>query len=503
MWWPAAALSVGVVALARGRERVLLTVVVLLVSAMANAAGGRPPVAAVAFGVASAAETWVVVWLFTRRTGGTVRFDAVEDGLRLLVCSVLGAGLAGVLAAVTAGPLRGVDPVTTFRSVAFSHAAALIVMTPLLLLRRPQARAPGGRLEAAAQWTGSAVLAAAAFWPGQTLPLTFLPLTTLVWGATRLGSRTAAAQLVLLAVGASRAALVGGGPMAAVAEGTAGLAVSVTQLFLVSYGIVLVPLAMAVQQRREQDVRLRASKELFRTSFDEALVGMLVLGADVPGEPPTRVVRCNPVAARMLATTVTDLVGSSWPDRVDPADVPALRRALEGVVHADPGGWRGELLHRVDGEARWMETSVVSLPGWDDAPLLSVQLADVTARRTAEQGPRDLALNDPLTRLPNRLLLTDRVEQALREGLRGGGGVALLFCDLDDFKNVNDSAGHELLVGVAAGSRTRSGSATRSPGSAATSSSCCAPASRTRASPCRRPAAPWTRCCVTPTPRCT
>ncbi len=81
-------------------------------------------------------------------------------------------------------------------------------------------------------------------------------------------------------------------------------------------------------------------------------------------------------------------------------------------------------------------------------PLLAVQKAAQMSREQEYQ-----ALHDPLTGLPNRLLLSDRIEQALARSDRAGGGVVVMFLDLDLFKVVNDSLGHHagdaLLVEVA------------------------------------------------------
>lgn len=82
-------------------------------------------------------------------------------------------------------------------------------------------------------------------------------------------------------------------------------------------------------------------------------------------------------------------------------------------------------------------------------PLLAVQKAAEMSRMQEHQ-----ALHDPLTGLPNRLLLTDRIEQALARSARSGTDVVVMFLDLDLFKVVNDSLGHHagdaLLVEVAA-----------------------------------------------------
>jgi diguanylate cyclase (GGDEF)-like protein/PAS domain S-box-containing protein len=78
---------------------------------------------------------------------------------------------------------------------------------------------------------------------------------------------------------------------------------------------------------------------------------------------------------------------------------------------------------------------------------------DITERREAERRIRDLAFYDVLTRLANRRLLEDRLEQALSKSQRSGCFGALLFLDLDSFKPLNDAHGHEvgdlLLIEVA------------------------------------------------------
>ncbi len=68
--------------------------------------------------------------------------------------------------------------------------------------------------------------------------------------------------------------------------------------------------------------------------------------------------------------------------------------------------------------------------------------SDITERKQAEQKVEFLAYHDPLTGLPNRLLLEDRLQQAITQAERSRNGLALVFLDLDNFKKINDSLGH-------------------------------------------------------------
>jgi diguanylate cyclase (GGDEF)-like protein len=130
---------------------------------------------------------------------------------------------------------------------------------------------------------------------------------------------------------------------------------------------------------------------------------------------------------------------------VDPAE---LEQLLETALSASGGGQEFEVA-LLDGGA--LAISVNTLRDTDGAHLLCMRDAsgELQTRRALEHR----ALHDPLTNLPNRALLRDRLAVALARRVRQGTAVGVIFIDLDDFKSVNDEYGHavgdELLVSVA------------------------------------------------------
>jgi diguanylate cyclase (GGDEF)-like protein/PAS domain S-box-containing protein len=134
-----------------------------------------------------------------------------------------------------------------------------------------------------------------------------------------------------------------------------------------------------------------------------------------------------------------------------------LATHVEPIISAalEHGIGRGEVTRlRRDG-TQFPARITLSLLKDDEGTLIGRVLCvqDITEQRQLEEELRQAALYDPLTRLPNRRLLRDRVEHALVLRSRGRTAVAALFVDLDSFKHVNDTYGHdvgdEVLVEIA------------------------------------------------------
>jgi diguanylate cyclase (GGDEF)-like protein/PAS domain S-box-containing protein len=117
--------------------------------------------------------------------------------------------------------------------------------------------------------------------------------------------------------------------------------------------------------------------------------------------------------------------------------------------------WRGDIVNRHK-DGRLYTVCQTVTPMRDDTGEVSYLIAvheDITARKEAEEHVRRLAQRDMLTNLPNRSLFHERLGESMDRADRVGKGIALLFLDLDDFKDINDTLGHSmgdnLLVAVA------------------------------------------------------
>ncbi len=112
---------------------------------------------------------------------------------------------------------------------------------------------------------------------------------------------------------------------------------------------------------------------------------------------------------------------------------------------AHTGKWQGEIWNRhKDGNVfpEWLTiTAVRSAEGMVTHYVAA--FSDISQKKAAESLIKNLAFYDPLTELPNRRLLLDRLEQALTSGARHKKVGALLFIDMDNFKNINDTLGHQ------------------------------------------------------------
>ena len=134
----------------------------------------------------------------------------------------------------------------------------------------------------------------------------------------------------------------------------------------------------------------------------------------------------------------------AWADLMHPDDVDSVIRAVEHATAARrPFSVRYRIIHR-SGSVRWVhERGEATFDEQDQAQFIEGFIWDVSEQQAADERLQWTALHDGLTRLPNRVLFQQRVEEAFARAAREDGQVGILLIDLDDFKMINDTLGHD------------------------------------------------------------
>jgi diguanylate cyclase (GGDEF)-like protein/PAS domain S-box-containing protein len=190
-----------------------------------------------------------------------------------------------------------------------------------------------------------------------------------------------------------------------------------------------------VQRRRRKDV-LHANDEAFRALVQHSQDIITVHD----GQGVTRYE--SPSASRVLGSSPGALVGRIPFDSIHPKDVTGAREAFAKLLEGERPKAPVEFRFR-HAKGHWIHLEALGTNLLDHPGIRGVVITsrDVSERHKAEKGAQYLSQHDGLTGLPNRVLMQDRLHQAISQARRAGGQVALMFIDLDRFKTVNDSFG--------------------------------------------------------------
>lgn len=201
----------------------------------------------------------------------------------------------------------------------------------------------------------------------------------------------------------------------------------------------------------EQQRARRTAEEKFQLAariFEHNAEGIIVTDAD------NRIVMVNRAFTLVTGYTPEEVLGQNPKILSSGQQDPAFYREM-WLALRERGEWHGEIINRrKSGELyhEWLTISAVRNEAGETTNYVAV-FSDLTARKRIEERLHFLAHYDPLTTLPNRILFSDRLDQAIVRARHDNQSVALFFLDLDRFKLINESIGHaagdELLKEVA------------------------------------------------------
>jgi diguanylate cyclase (GGDEF)-like protein/PAS domain S-box-containing protein len=205
---------------------------------------------------------------------------------------------------------------------------------------------------------------------------------------------------------------------------------------------VLAHLAKAIVLCRNNDAHtsgLVNQRDLLEKVFESSYSGVMI--TDVGGH----IIEINPAFTRITGYESQEVYGKNPHLLASGRHDHEFYREMWADIESN-GHWEGEIWNRrKNGEV---------YPGWlnidsvrdKNGELLYYfgMFADISTRKEAEAQIHQLAFYDPLTRLPNRRLLIERLQQAFSVGARNGQHGAVLFIDLDNFKTLNDTKGHDI-----------------------------------------------------------
>ena len=192
--------------------------------------------------------------------------------------------------------------------------------------------------------------------------------------------------------------------------------------------------AADITERKKVEAEVRIAAISF-----ESQEGMIVTDANC------LILRVNRAFTAITGYTADDVIGKNPRLLSSGRQDASFYKAMWARIN-QTGGWEGEIWNRRKNGDAYPEHLTITAVKDPNGRIINyvATLIDITLSKKSEEEIKNLAFFDPLTRLPNRRLLQDRLQQALVSSGRNGKEGAILFIDLDNFKNLNDTRGHDI-----------------------------------------------------------
>ena len=190
--------------------------------------------------------------------------------------------------------------------------------------------------------------------------------------------------------------------------------------------------------QKQAVIELKKSEDRYRTAFRTAQDAIAINRMS-----DGRYIECNDSFLEIMGFNREDVLGRSSLDLGIWVDLADRNRILKGLKLSSICRNFEARFRKKNGDVFWgvMSASVMEIDG---VPCILSISRDISDRKLAEEQIRNLGFYDPLTGLPNRRLLMDRLQQTLAASIRRRRRGALLFIDVDNFKTLNDTLGHKM-----------------------------------------------------------
>lgn len=197
----------------------------------------------------------------------------------------------------------------------------------------------------------------------------------------------------------------------------------------------LLGISMDITERKQMEIALAESENRFSIFMDTLPAAAFIKDAD------GATIYVNRYMTEVIGTK--DWQGKTTRDLFPPE---LAEKMIEDDRHSLEAGYvvAEERVPNTDGQMRHYQTHKFRIPRQGQPPLLGGISVDITERKQMENQIFNLAYFDPLTNLPNRRMLMDRLAHALSQAKRYRRSLAIMFLDLDNFKKINDTLGHDV-----------------------------------------------------------